>query len=98
MSDPVVVLYRGGRLPSWHHATDAERDAAQRHHVDLMLDVGRRHGLVRIEGYRLLAPQGDWERCRVGCGVRAPWPVPLNLTEQRLWRLFCSFSDSRKGT
>jgi len=30
--------------------------------VDLMLTVGARHGLQSIEGFRLLAPRGNWER------------------------------------
>lgn len=59
---PVVILYRGGRLPAWHQLDAADQHAYQEEHVDLMLRVAREHGLTRIEGFRLLAPQGDWER------------------------------------
>ena len=60
--DGVFVLFRGGRLPSWHLLGDAERAAAERHHVDLMLSVGHRYGMRRIEGFRLLGLQHDWAR------------------------------------
>jgi len=60
--DGVFVLFRGGRLPSWHLISDAERAAAERHHVDLMLSVGDRHGMRRIEGFKLLGLQHDWAR------------------------------------
>ncbi|MEE2658195.1 MAG: hypothetical protein VX733_06795 [Candidatus Latescibacterota bacterium] len=58
----VVVLYRGGRLPSWHRLTDSQRNAYQRKHVLLMLSVAKRHGLLRLDGFRLLAPCGSCER------------------------------------
>ena len=61
-TDSVVLLYKGGRLPSWHLLTDAERDDCQRQHVDLMLEVARDSGLIGLEGFRLLAPQQSWER------------------------------------
>ena len=62
MSEPIVILYRGGRLPSWSQLDPAERTAFQNEHVDLMLGVAARHGLLNIEGYRLLTPMGDWQR------------------------------------
>lgn len=62
MTDPIIVLYRGGRLPSWHHLDAAQQSAFQDEHVALMLQVGADHGLQSIEGYRLLAPVEDWER------------------------------------
>ena len=62
MADSIVVLYRGGRLPSWHQLSPDEQVAFQDEHVDLMLTVGARHGLQSIEGFRLLAPRGEWER------------------------------------
>ena len=40
--DSIIVLCKGGRLPSWHDLTQAERDAYRQEHVDLMLDVGPR--------------------------------------------------------
>ncbi len=62
MSEPIVILYRGGRLPSWSQLDPSERTAFQNEHVDLMLGVAARHGLLSIEGYRLLTPMGDWQR------------------------------------
>ncbi len=60
--DSVVVLYKGGRLPSWDGLTADEQDAYSREHVDLMLSVAREHGLMSLEGFKLLAPAGDWLR------------------------------------
>ncbi len=60
--ESIVALYRGGRLPVWHRLSDAERRAYELTHVDLMLSVAREHGLHRLEGFRLLTPQHDWER------------------------------------
>ena len=62
MAGSIVVLYRGGRLPSWHQLRPDQQVAFQDEHVDLMLTVGARHGLQSIEGFRLLAPRGEWER------------------------------------
>ena len=58
----VVVLYKGGRLPSWGQLTTAEQDAASQEHVDLMLEIGHEHGLKRLEGFKLVGPHKDWER------------------------------------
>ena len=60
--DSVVVLYKGGRLPSWDGITAEEQDSYSREHVDLMLSVAREHGLMSLEGFKLLAPAGDWLR------------------------------------
>ena len=60
--DSVVVLYKGGRLPSWDGLTKDEQDAYSREHVDLMLSVAREHGLMLLEGFKLAAPVGDWMR------------------------------------
>ena len=60
--DSVVILFRGGRLPQWHQLDDAQRRDYERLHVDLMLSVSERHGLIGIHGYRLLAPLNSWER------------------------------------
>ena len=60
--DGVVVLYKGGRLPSWDGLTAEEQDSYSREHVDLMLSVAREHGLMGLEGFKLLAPAGDWLR------------------------------------
>lgn len=60
--DSVVVLYMGGRLPSWDGLTAEEQDEYSREHVDLMLSVAREHGLMSLEGFKLVAPVGDWLR------------------------------------
>lgn len=52
----------GGRLPSWDGLTVEEQDEYSREHVDLMLSVAREHGLMGLEGFKLLAPAGDWLR------------------------------------
>ena len=63
-SDPssIVALYKGGRLPTWHALAPAAHEKYQQLHVDLMLDIARRHHLIRLEGFRLLAPQESYER------------------------------------
>ena len=58
----VVILFRGGRLPEWHQLDEARRTDYERRHVDLMLSVADRYGLIGIHGYRLLGPRGSWER------------------------------------
>ena len=60
--DPVVVLFKGGRLPSWHQLSDGERTEFEETHVKLMLSVAREHDMTRLEGFRLIGPQGDWQR------------------------------------
>ena len=60
--DTVVVLYKGGRLPSWDGLTAEEQDEYSREHVDLMLSVAREHGLTSLEGFKLATPVEDWVR------------------------------------
>ena len=60
--DSVVILFRGGRLPEWHRLDETQRRDYERQHVDLMLSVSERHGLIGLHGYRLLAPRNSWER------------------------------------
>ena len=60
--DSVVILFKGGRLPAWHLLDEAHQADYERQHVDLMLSVSERHGLMGLHGYRLLAPLGDWVR------------------------------------
>ncbi len=60
--ESVVVLYKGGRLPSWHRLSPEEQEAYQQEHVDLMLGIARRYGMQRLEGFRLMAPQNTFER------------------------------------
>ena len=60
--DSFVVLFKGGRLPSWHLLSEAERTAAEQDHIDLMLSVAKQHGMRRLEGFRLMGQQHDWQR------------------------------------
>jgi hypothetical protein len=60
--ESIVVLYKGGRLPSWHDLADAKRRDFEQRHVNLMLSVAQKYGLRRIEGFRLFAPEPPWER------------------------------------
>ena len=64
MSDQesVVVLFKGGRLPSWQQLSDQQRGDFEQAHVDLMLSVARQHEMSRLEGFRLIHPQFDWQR------------------------------------
>ena len=61
-ADAVFVLFKGGRLPSWYLLSDEERRAAEQNHIDLMLSVAKEHGMRRLEGFRLIGRQHDWER------------------------------------
>ena len=61
-SDSVVVLFKGGRLPSWDSLTDRQREEYQQVHVDLMLEVAARHRMIGLEGFRLVTPQQNWQR------------------------------------
>lgn len=58
----VSILFKGGRLPSWYHLSKEEQDAYSQEHVDLMLAVAKKHRMLRLEGFRLLNPQKNWER------------------------------------
>ncbi|NKB68922.1 MAG: hypothetical protein GKR89_17790 [Candidatus Latescibacteria bacterium] len=58
----IIVLYQGGRLPSWHQLSPAQHEDYQQQHVDLMLDIAHRHRLLGLEGFKLLAPQDSYER------------------------------------
>ena len=61
-ADSVVVLFKGGRLPSWHGLSQSEQETFSQEHVDLMLSVSRRFRLMHLEGFRLLGPQDHWQR------------------------------------
>ena len=60
--EPVVVLFKGGRLPTWHQLTPEERQRFEQAHVDLMLSVAAEHSMTRLEGFRLIGAHGDWQR------------------------------------
>ena len=61
-TDSVVILFKGGRLPSWGKLSEEERRASSREHVELMVGIGKDFGLMHLEGFKLIGPQGDWER------------------------------------
>ena len=58
----VSVIFKGGRLPSWHALRSEEQDAYSQEHVDLMLRVAEEHRLQLIECFRLIGRQGSCER------------------------------------
>ena len=60
--DSVVILLKGGRLPSWGKLSEEERRTSSQEHVALMLCIGKKFGLMHLEGFKLIGPQGDWER------------------------------------
>ena len=61
MPDPaassIFGLFQGGRLPSWEGLSQQNRTEFSQAHVDLMLSLAQRHGLKRLEGFRLIEPQ-----------------------------------------
>ncbi len=61
-TESVVVLFKGGRLQTWHTLTDAQRDDYSAQHVELMLGVAHEHGMMTLEGFKLLEPKQPWER------------------------------------
>jgi len=61
-NEAVTILYKGGRLASWHRLPAKQKRAFEQEHVDLMLGIAGQHGLRRLEGFRLITPQGGWER------------------------------------
>lgn len=58
----VVILLKGGRLPSWDHLGENEKSEFSETHVDLMLSVADQFGIKRLEGFRLIGPQDSWQR------------------------------------
>lgn len=60
--DSVVVLFKGGRLPEWDDLSADVQRAYSQQHVDLMLSVAREHGMMGLEGFRLMGPVQPWAR------------------------------------
>ena len=60
--ESVVVLYKGGRLPSWEALSPEKRRDYEQKHVDLMLSVAREYSMMSLEGFRLMGPQQAWAR------------------------------------
>jgi hypothetical protein len=61
-TDSIVILFKGGRLPSWHQLSDKDRSDFTQTHVNLMLSVAEQFGMRRLEGFRLIGPQDVWQR------------------------------------
>ncbi|MBT4863710.1 MAG: hypothetical protein HON53_01135 [Planctomycetaceae bacterium] len=61
-TNSIVILFKGGRLPSWYQLTDKQRDDFSQTHVDLMLSVADQYGMTRLEGFHLIGPQDVWQR------------------------------------
>lgn len=61
-NDNIVILYKGGRLPSWYQLSEQQQSAYSQSHVDLMLSVAGQHRMQRLEGFRLIGPQDTWQR------------------------------------
>jgi hypothetical protein len=57
----VSILF-GRSLPEMHDLTPPELDDAQNQHIALMQSVAAQHGLMRLEGFKLVGPQADWHR------------------------------------
>ena len=60
--DSVVVLFKGGRLASWHALTEEDQEDYARQHIELMHSVAREHRLMHLEGFKLITPHNRWER------------------------------------
>ena len=83
-TESIVVLFKGGRLPSWHTLTKAQQDDYSQQHVELMLDVAHTHGMKTLEGFRLMGAKQSWERF----GTRIPTLEGAEACESmRRWRL-----------
>ena len=61
-ANSIVILFKGGRLPSWHQLSEKQKSEFTQTHVDLMLSVAHKHGMRRLEGFRLIGPQDNWQR------------------------------------
>ena len=61
-TESVVVFCKGGRLPSWHQLSGEDRSDFTQSHVNLMLSVAEQYEMRRLEGFRLIGSQGDWQR------------------------------------
>ena len=62
INNSVVVLFKGGRLPTWHRVSRSDQKEYERIHVELMLEVVQKYDLIGIQGYKLLGPQKSWEK------------------------------------
>ena len=58
----ITILYKGGRLPTWHDLSRDDQKAYEQEHVDLMLGIAGQHRMMRLEGFRLMGPQDVYQR------------------------------------
>ena len=61
-SSNIVILLKGGRLPSWYQLSEKDRDDFSQTHVNLMLSIAEQYGMKRLEGFHLIGSQDDWQR------------------------------------
>ena len=61
--DSFVLLEFARMLPEAELTDLDARGNAE--HVELMVSTAREHGLMRLDGYQLIAPQADWHRAYV---------------------------------
>ena len=60
--DTIIVLFKAGRLQSWNSLTPDQRLAYEQEHIDLMLSVGHKHQIMRLEAFALMGAQQPWAR------------------------------------
>ncbi|MDP7579684.1 MAG: hypothetical protein QGF12_09175 [SAR202 cluster bacterium] len=60
--DRVVVIAKTGRLQSWDMLSMEDQEKYTRDHLDLILDVGSKYGIERLEAFRLIGIHQPWER------------------------------------
>ena len=60
--DSVVVLVKAGRLQNWDLLTAEKQQDYVRQHVELILKVGHKYGIQRLEAFRLMGLQQPWHR------------------------------------
>ena len=56
----IVIIMFGRTLPG-SDLLDIQSRGDQEH-VDLMKEVAKKHGLIRLEGFKLITPQSNWHR------------------------------------
>ena len=53
INNSVVVLFKGGRLPTWHRVSRSDQKEYERIHVELMLEVVQKYDLIGIQGVQV---------------------------------------------
>ena len=62
VNNSIVVLFKGGRRPSWYYLSSRQQQDYSQQHVNLMLTVCQKYHLKHLEGFHLLNPQLHWQR------------------------------------